>query len=100
MILSAAFLFRLYKLKNALLADARRARVTLDDNWIILNKENAQEVRFGWDNVLFVRVLREGIYFVASEQTGMMISVCRRYQKLILPWLRENRPEIEIITGK
>ena len=99
-LLSALLLYRLTKAKNALMADRRTSTLTLDDNGVTLNKENSQELRFGWNNVVFVRVLREGIYFVAAEQTGMVISVAGRYGDAILPWLRENRPALEIVTGE
>ena len=99
-VLQAAFLFRLYKLKKTMLADPRTATLTLDENGVTLNKENTQELRVSWDGIRFVRVLREGVYFVTSEQTGVAISVSRNYENEILPWLRENRPETEIIPAK
>lgn len=100
MVLLCAVIFRLYKIKKTMLADTRTSTLTLDENGISLNKENTQEIRFGWDNIVFIRVLREGLYFAAAEQTGMMISVTRRYENELLAWVRENRPTLEIIPAK
>ena len=99
-VLSALLLFRLTKAKKTMEEDRRTSTLTLNGDGVTLNKENAQELRFGWDNVAFIRVMKEGVYFVAAEQTGMLISVSRRYEDKILAWLRENRPAPEIVAAE
>ena len=94
----AMVIFRLNKLKKTMQTDPRTSTLTLNEDGVALNKENTQEVRFGWDNVVFIRILREGIYFIAAEQTGMLISVSRRYENEILPWVKENRPALELVS--
>lgn len=96
-VLLGAYVFRLNKLKKALLEDSRTSTLTLDEYGVTLNKENTQELRVSWDGIRFVRVLREGVYFVTAEQTGVAISVIRKYENEILSWLREHRPGLEII---
>lgn len=97
-VLLGAYVFRLNKLKKTMLADPRTSTLTLNDDGVTLNKENTQELRIGWDGILFVRVLKEGVFFIASEQTGAVISVTRRYENEILSWLKHERPDLEIIT--
>lgn len=97
-VLSVLLLIRLTKSKKAMLEDDRTATLTLDDKGVSLNKEDTQELRIGWDGILFVRVLKEGVFFIASEQTGAVISVIRKYENEILSWLKHERPDLEIIT--
>ncbi len=97
-VLLGAYVFRLNKLKKTMLADPRTSTLTLDEYGVTLNKENTQELRVSWDGIVFVRILKEGVYFVTSQQTGIVISVIRKYENEILPWLREHRPGLEIIA--
>lgn len=84
----AFYLRGLYKTLNALKDDRRTSVLTLDDAGVELNKENAQVVRASWENIAFARVFQESVCFFLKDGTGFVLSVSRKYEGELLPYLR------------
>jgi len=94
----ALFYGNLNKMLKSMLQDNRTSVLTLDENGVELSKGNTQTVRIGWDNVACIRQYKESLNFVSADQTGFVISADKRYADSILAWLKENRPEAEVIA--
>ena len=71
--------------------------ITLDENGAELNRQNSQVLRMSWDNIAFVRLFKESICFFSKEPNGMLIIADIRHADAIIRWLRENRPDTELI---
>ncbi|MBQ2042464.1 MAG: hypothetical protein II485_04690 [Firmicutes bacterium] len=93
---SAVFLSSLNKAKNAMMSDERPSVVVLDDAGVELSK-GSQVVRLGWDNIAVVREGAESLSFISADQTGLVISVDKRYADGITAWLYDNKPQVEIV---
>ena len=75
----------------------RGSVITLDENGAELNRHNAQILRMSWDNIAFVRVFKESLCFFSKEANGMIILVDVKYADTIVSWLKENRPDTEMV---
>ncbi len=85
------------KLLKALMEAPPDSVLTLDEGGVELDKRGSQVVRLAWDNVLFVRIFRESICFVAKNSTGFVISVDRKYESEILEWLANNEAGVTLV---
>ena len=80
------------------LEDERTSTITLDDEGIEINKEDAQIIRLGWDNVAFVRTFKESTSFFAKDASGIVISVANKYKDQIMEYLNANNTRVQIIN--
>ncbi len=71
--------------------------VILDETGIELGKRDSSVLKTAWGNILFVRVFSESVIFIPKELSGVLISVDIKHAKEITGWIKENRPEIELI---
>ena len=96
-------------MSTALLAAHRRAflrmkngfapgEITLDENGVELRKDGKMTIRTAWGAVAFVREMRCGLCFVSNDPAGLHIFVENRYAEPILSYLRENLPEVLLVT--
>lgn len=95
-----AFYFRLESMYRALLADTRPGALILDEQGVELTRGESQRIRMGWENVAFVRCFQESLVFFPGGAAGIVITANRRYEQEILDWLRENRPETEVVRDR
>ena len=72
--------------------------LTLDAEGVELDHKEAQAVRLAWNNVAFVRVFAESIAVLSKDGAGLVISIDRRYESEVIPWLRDNRPDIRMLS--
>jgi len=96
-ILCGAYCHSLNKLYRTMREDTRASVFTLDENGVELNKADSQILRIGWNSVGVVRRFSESLCFFSADPTGMIIAVNKQYEPQIAAWLRENRPDVEIL---
>ncbi len=91
------YLNSLNKFRRGMLTDQRTSLLTLDENGLELRKDDSQVVRIGWKNIAVVRILAQSMNFVSADQTGIVISVDKRYEGQVGEWLRANQADLEIV---
>ena len=96
-LLSLTYLSTVTKAKKAMLSDTRTSVVTVDEQGVELNKQDSQVVRIGWDNVAFIRTFRESVVVFSKDQTGILISVDRKYEEPFMQAVREYGPTVRLI---
>lgn len=72
--------------------------LTLDTQGVELDHKEVQTVRLAWNNIAFIRVFTESIAVLSKDGAGLVISIDRRYENEVIPWLRENRPDIRMLS--
>ena len=80
------------------LEDERDSTITLDDKGIEINKGDTQIIRLGWDNVAFVRTIKESTSFFAKDASGIVISVTNKYKDQIMEYFNKNNIGVQIIN--
>lgn len=95
----AVYLRLLNKMLKAMLADSRTSVLSLDNAGVELNKDGAQIVKLGWDNIAAVCVYRESLSFLSADHTGIVISIAKQYAGVILTWLRTYQPSVEVVES-
>ena len=96
-VLTLLFRMRLCKMRDAMMADPHRSVLTLDESGVQLETPGTQMIRIDRNNVAVIRIFTESVCFVPAGGSGIIVAVARRYEGEILPWLRENWPEAEIV---
>ena len=96
-VMSAAFLHGMNKLQNSMMSDDRTSVLTLDESGVELNKGDSQIIRSSWDNIVFVRVFSECICFFPKDRSGIVISVDRKYQDRIVPYIESLPSDVMIV---
>lgn len=96
-VFSAMYLANLKSLLKALTEAPSDSVLTLDEDGVELDKRGSQVVHLSWDNILFVRVFRESVCFLAKDSTGFVISVDRKYESEISAWFENNETDIPLI---
>ena len=97
LLFSAVFLVSLNKTRKALLSSAGGSVLTLENDYVQLEKTGSSKVQLNWENVQFVRVYKEALCIHAKDGAGLIICVDRKYEGQILSWLSENKPELQVI---
>ena len=93
-----AFLLVAYgKARRQMMKEWQQSTLTLDDAGVSLVRGDGT-VSTAWENVAFVRVLRHGICFVAKEPMRYYVFLSKEYGDGVVDYLRENRPEVLLIT--
>lgn len=85
---------RVYKDLNS---DSRRGVLALDENGIEFRTEDGNVKRNSWTDVAVVRIHGDCMAFIPSSTKKTIFLVHKRLKDDISGWLKENRPEIEII---
>ena len=96
--ITAVFYYTMKKRVKMFLEDERTSTITLDEKGIEINKENAQIIRLGWDNVAFIRSFMESTSFFAKDASGIVISVTNKYKDQIMEYLNKNNIGVQIIN--
>ncbi len=97
LVISLALLYGMNRYKKRMMSDDRTSVLTIDETGVELNKEGSQIVKLAWDNVAFVRVFQESVSFLSRDASGLMLSVEKQWAGRIVPYLRENVPQLKII---
>lgn len=71
--------------------------LTVDEDGIVLSNSQTKALRMPWSEVQFVRVFQECICFMSKEENGFIISVNALYKDEIIPYVKENHPEVMLI---
>ncbi len=95
-LIEAAGLLGAHSMFKRLKSNHRESLLTLDENGVELNIKGSYSIRIDWDSIAVVKVGSESLSFLAEKQTAALITVTRTYEEQIAPWLRINRPEVEI----
>lgn len=85
------------KARRKLMEEWQPSTLTLDDAGVSLVRGDGT-VSTAWENVAFVRLLQHGICFVAKEPMHYYMFLSREYADGVVDYLRENRPEVLLIT--
>ena len=93
------YLISLNRILKSLLNDSRSSVLTLDENGVELQKGDSQTVRIGWRNIAVIAAYKESLNFISADQTGIVISVDRRYASDIIGWLKDKQIQVEILEG-
>jgi hypothetical protein len=96
-IMCFAYLYLLNRYRKSMIDEAGESILTLDEDGVELSKKDTQVIRNTWNNIAFVRLFNESICFIPRTKTGIMICITREFAKQIQDWLKENKPEIEVI---
>ena len=96
-ILCFAYIRLLNKYKNSLMDDAGESTLEMDEEGVELSKKDTQTIKNTWNNIEFVRLFDECLCFVPKSKTGIMICVTKEFAKQIKDWLKENKPQIEVL---
>ena len=97
LLFSAVFLVSLSKTRKELLSSAGGSVLTLENDYVQLEKTGSSKVQLNWENVQFVRVYKEALCIHAKDGAGLIICVDRKYEAQVLDWLRESKPEVQLI---
>ena len=98
LIIFAAYrLIRMNRFLNEVKSDKRVTTLILDEDGVAVEKEGAEVVSIRWDFVAFVRKFEESVGFFAKGGAGV-IAVNRRYEEEIVKYLKENKPEVRVIS--
>ena len=97
-VMCAAFLVNMSKMRNAMMTDGRSSVLTIDEAGVELNKGGSQIVRLAWDDIAFARVFTESLAFIAKDRSGLVISVDRRYLDEVMDYLDEHPTGIKMIS--
>ena len=95
--LCGVYLYNINRTFKSLRSAEGRITLTFDEEYIEYERQHAQTIRLAWNRIAVVRNLANSLCFISSDQSGIVISVSNTYKGQILDWLRENRPETEII---
>ncbi|MDO5455563.1 MAG: hypothetical protein Q4F25_01460 [Eubacteriales bacterium] len=79
-----------------LASDERRTVLILDESGVALEKEGTMVIRFGWENLAFLRIYELTVCFFAKEGTGV-ITVNRKYEEQIMKYIKESGVAVRII---
>ena len=90
-------LIGMYRFLNEIRSDKRKTALVLDMSGAAVEKDGTETVRIRWKDVAFVRRFKETIGIFAVGGTGI-ITANRRYEEEILKFLRENEPEVRILS--
>lgn len=97
MIFSARYYASMKKYLKSMLDDSRSSTISLESEYIQIEKGSDQAIRLGWDNVDFARVFDESICFLSKETPAIIIAVDRPYISTVLEYIRGNNVDIKII---
>ena len=99
-LLAIALTFRITfaRAQKRMMREFRPSTFTMDENGIVWSKEGASTLQTQWAGIVCVRETREGICFVAKEPMGYVLHIKKEYRDDILAYLRENRPNVLLIT--
>ena len=97
LIIYVSFYMNLRKTYRGFLEQKGGSVITLDENGAELNRQNSQVIRLSWDNVAFVRVFKESLCIFSRDANVMLILADIKYADAITGWIKENRPDVEMI---
>ena len=95
--MSAAFLHSMNKLQNSMMSDGSTSVLTIYESGVELNKGDLQIIKSSWDNLAFVRVFSESLCFFPKDRSGIVISVDRKYQDRIVPYIESLPVDVMIV---
>ena len=95
-LICAAILVNMNRMLRTLLDDRRTTVLTVDEHGVELDKDGAQTVRVGWENIVFARVFAQTVGLFTKESCGMAIIVSRSYEGELMEGLKQYGGSVPI----
>ena len=97
LLLLAANLIRMYRLRDLYLNDQKPSVLHLDETGIEVRREDGQTVRIVWSGVRALRIFRESACFLPVDLTGGTTLVSRAMLPQVLDYVKTQHPEIPVV---
>ena len=99
-ILSVFFYLRLISNLNTEMKKERNVTFTFSEEGIVYDDHKSEALNTKWDSYNSVIFCDHGVYFIPSEQTGVMIAISGEHIDEIRSFLKEKNIELEVIEQK
>ena len=78
----------------------RNVTFTFSEEGIVYDDHKSEALNTKWDSYNSVIFCDHGVYFIPSEQTGVMIAISGEHKDEIRSFLKEKNIELEVIEQK
>ena len=99
-LLNAFSLINMNAQRKSLKEGFKPKTLTFDEEFFgLLNNDGSSATKKSWDQFVCVRVSPQTISFIPKKSSdAIILFVSREYENQICGWLRENRPDVLIVT--